>query len=233
MARLHCPDVQAPEPVSRALPSRMAIAPAPRLRHETGMRLRLKDADLRAAAMGRLLAHAASAPDTLIVNELGLAHGASRVDIAVINGHIRGLEIKAEADSLDRLPRQVEAYGRVVDRATLIADERHLPAALSLLPDWWGVVSARRAANGAVVFRRLRAERTNRSTDPMTVARLLWRDEVRAILERHDCEARLLRAPRAVLYAELVALYPKTRLADLVRRTLKDRGNWRDRPRPA
>ncbi len=210
----------------------MTIAPAPRLRHDTGMRPRLKDADLRAAAMGRLLAHAASAPDTLIVNELGLAHGASRVDIAVINGHIRGVEIKAEADSLDRLPRQVEAYGRVVDRATLIADERHLPAAFSLLPDWWGVVSARRAANGAVVFRRLRAERSNRSTDPMMVARLLWRDEVRAILERHDCEPRLLRAPRAVLYAELVARYPKTRLAHLVRRTLKDRGNWRDRPRP-
>ncbi|MFO1015308.1 MAG: sce7726 family protein [Caulobacteraceae bacterium] len=188
---------------------------------------------MRAAAMGRLLAHAASTPGTLIVNELGLSHGASRVDIAVINGHIRGVEIKAEADSLDRLPRQVEAYGRVVDRATLIADVRHLPQALSLLPDWWGVVSARRAANGAVVFRRLRAERTNRSTDPMTVARLLWRDEVRVILERHDCDTRLLRAPRTVLYAELVARYPKTKLADLVRRTLKDRGNWRDRPRPA
>lgn len=212
---------------------RMAIASVPRLRHDVAMKSRLKDADLRAAAMGRLLAHAASTPDTLIVNELGLAHGASRVDIAVINGHIRGVEIKAEADSLDRLPRQVEAYGRVVDRATLIADERHLPQAVSLLPDWWGVISARRAANGAVVFRRLRAERTNRSTDPMTVARLLWRDEVRAILERHDRDARLLRAPRAVLYAELVARYPRTRLADLVRRTLKDRGNWRDRPRPA
>lgn len=211
----------------------MAIAPAPRLRHDIGMRFRLKDSDLRAAAMGRLLAHAASTPGTLIVNELGLSHGASRVDIAVINGHIRGVEIKAEADSLDRLPRQVEAYGRVVDRATLIADVRHLPQALSLLPDWWGVVSARRAANGAVVFRRLRAERTNRSTDPMTVARLLWRDEVRVILERHDCDTRLLRAPRTVLYAELVARYPKTKLADLVRRTLKDRGNWRDRPRPA
>jgi len=211
----------------------MVIASTRCFRHYTTMGSRLKDADLRAAAMRRLLARAASAPDTLIVSELGLAHGASRVDIAVINGHIRGVEIKAEADNLDRLPRQVEAYSRVVDRATLIADERHLPQALSLLPDWWGVVSARRAANGAVVFRRLRAERTNRSTDSMTVARLLWRDEVRAILERHDCDARLLRAPRAVLYAELVARYPKTKLADLVRRTLKDRGNWRDRPRPA
>jgi hypothetical protein len=211
----------------------MTIARESVLRQDVGMRPRLKDADLRTAALGRLLAHAANAPDTLVVNELGLAHGASRVDIAVINGHIRGVEIKAEADSLERLPRQVAAYGQVVDRATLIADERHLPAALSLLPDWWGVISARRAANGAVVFRRLRAERTNRATDPMTVARLLWREEVRAILEAQGCDARLLRAPRAVLYAELVSRYPKRKLAGLVRAALKDRGNWRDRPRPA
>ena len=126
----------------------MTIARESALRQEIGMRPRLKDADLRTAALGRLLAHAASAPDTLVVNELGLAHGASRVDIAVINGHIRGVEIKAEADSLERLPRQVEAYGRVVDRATLIADERHLPAALSLLPDWSPGWPAPRVAGG-------------------------------------------------------------------------------------
>ena len=35
----------------------------------------------------------------------------------MINGHIRGVEIKAEADTLDRLPRQVAAYGEVVDKA--------------------------------------------------------------------------------------------------------------------
>src|SRR6266478_8085933 len=81
---------------------------------------RLRDADLRVAALQRLLAHAQQCADTLVLQELGLAHGASRVDIAVINGHIRGVEIKAEADSLDRLPRQVEAYGQVVDRKSVV-----------------------------------------------------------------------------------------------------------------
>ncbi len=112
------------------------------------MSAQLKDGDLRKAALRRLLAHVQERDDTLVLEELGLTHGASRVDIAVINGHIRGVEIKAEADNLERLPRQVHAYGLVVDRATLIASERHLPAALELLPGWWGVISARRAANG-------------------------------------------------------------------------------------
>jgi hypothetical protein len=194
---------------------------------------RLKDEDIRAAALRRLLAGAQKCADTLVLEELGLAHGTSRVDIAVINGHIRGVEIKAEADSLERLPRQVNAYGLVVDRATLIASERHLPAALKLLPSWWGVVSARRAANGSVVFRRLRDERTNRETDAISLARLMWRDEVHAVLSGMGCAPQLLREPRASLYAELARRLPKAQLAALVRTTLKSRTNWRDRPRPS
>ncbi len=196
------------------------------------MQERLKDADLRTAALRRLLAHARQCTNTLVVEELGLTHGASRVDIAVINGHIRGVEIKAEADSLERLPRQVHAYGLVVDRATLIASERHLPAALELLPEWWGVVAARRAANGSIVFRRLRDERANRETDAVSLARLLWRDEVHAVLFEMGCDPKLLREPRAVLYAELARRMPKAQLARLVRTTLRTRTSWRDRPRP-
>jgi hypothetical protein len=192
----------------------------------------LKDSDLRAAALKRLLAHALVCPDTMVVHELGLAHGASRVDIAVINGHIRGLEIKAEADSLERLPRQVEAYGKVVDRATLIASERHVAAAMELVPTWWGIVAANRSANGSVVFRRLREDRFNRCTDPMSLARLMWRDEVCAVLASMGCEPKLLRSPREVLYCELVRRTPKTKLAALVRTTLKLRSNWRDRRPP-
>lgn len=193
---------------------------------------RLRDADLRAAALQRLFAHAQRCSNTLVLQELGLSHGTARVDIAVINGHIRGIEIKAEADSLERLPRQVEVYGQVVDRATLIASERHLPAALELLPAWWGVVAARRAANGAVVFRRLREERVNRDIDAVSLARLMWRDEAHDVLAAMGCEPHLLRAPRSVLYTELARRMPKTRLAALVRSTLKSRTNWRDRPQP-
>ena len=167
------------------------------------MPVQLKDGDLRTAALRRLLAHAQQCDDTLILEELGLTHGASRVDIAVINGHIRGVEIKAEADTLERLPRQVQAYGLVVDRATLIASERHLPAALDLLPAWWGVIAARRAANGSVVFRRLREERANRGTDAVSLARLMWRDEVHTVLSAMGCDPKILRQPRAALYAEL------------------------------
>jgi hypothetical protein len=193
----------------------------------------LKDMDVRHAAHQRLLGHARRCPDTLVVDELGLEHGASRVDIAVIKGHIRGLEIKAEADTLKRLPRQVRAYGKVVDRATLIAAERHVAAATELLPSWWGIIAVRRTANGAIQFRRLRAERINRELDALTLVRLLWRTEVVDILRALGFDERTLKSPRAILYPTLVAAVPQTQLRSVVRTTLKARERWRDRARPS
>lgn len=194
---------------------------------------KVKDADVRQAAHGRLLHHARSCPHTLVIDELGIGHGACRVDIAVINGHIRGLEIKAEADVLDRLPHQVRAYGEVVDKASLIVAPKHLTGALDIIPDWWGVLVVDRAANGAVVFRKLREERVNRGVDPMMLARLLWRPEAIAMLRELDRPERLLRQPREVLYQELVAAMPRRELALRVREALKVREAWRDHPTPS
>ncbi len=60
----------------------------------------------RRAAYRGLLTHARTCLDTLAVDELGLDHGSCGIDLTVINGHVRGVEIKAEADTLERLPRQ-------------------------------------------------------------------------------------------------------------------------------
>lgn len=196
------------------------------------MTARMRDGEVRAAALSRLFAHALTCPDTLVVEELGLAHGASRVDIAVINGHIRGVEIKAEADTLARLPAQAAAYGAVVDRATLIVAERHLASSLDLVGFWWGILVTQRAANGAVTFRRIRGERANPHVDPAAQASLLWRPEAIAILSELGCESSLLKASRAALYAELARRLPRHRLATEVRRRLKARTVWRDQPRP-
>jgi hypothetical protein len=193
----------------------------------------LRDIDIRTAAKARLLAHAQSCADTRIVEELGLSHGAARIDIAVINGYLRGIEIKAEADTLFRLPRQVSAYGRVVDLATLVAAERHIDAAAAQIPDWWGIVQARKTGKGTVAFRRLRDEKVNRGLDPMTLTRLLWRAEVAELLRQLGADGPLLRSPRAILYAEFVAALPITHLRHAVRETLKARENWRDRARPS
>jgi hypothetical protein len=197
------------------------------------MVIALKDVDVRRAVYARLLHHATRCPDTLVIDELGIDHGACRIDIAVINGHIRGLEIKADADTLARLPHQVAAYGDVVDKASLIVARRHLDAALPMIPAWWGVILATRSASGGVVFDRVREERVNRRPNPITLSRLLWRPEVQELLRELGYVERVLRAPREVLYHELAAAMPRRELARRVRETLKRREAWRDRPRPS
>ena len=188
----------------------------------------LRDSDVRQAAYRRLLSHAQACPDTLVIDELGLDHGSCRIDIAVINGHIRGLEIKAEADTLDRLPHQIAGYGDVVDKASLIVAPRHFDAALKIIPDWWGVVVVDRGTYSGINFHRIRSERVNRAVDPLILARLLWRPEAQAILRELGVSERELRAPREALYQRIVSEIPQRRLARTVRTTLKTRLVWRD-----
>jgi len=174
-----------------------------------------------------LLTHAQACPDTLVIDELGLDHGSCRIDIAVINGHIRGVEIKAEADTLVRLPRQVAAYGQVVDKALLIVAPKHLESAIEMVPDWWGVMVAERGATQGVRFRRVRSERANKGIDALVLARLLWRPEAQDLLRVLGVPERELRAPREELYQRIVSLLPLRKLANAVRTALKSRTTWR------
>ena len=192
----------------------------------------LRDSDVRKAAHARLLLHARRCPDTLVIDELGLDHGSCRIDIAVINGHIRGLEIKAEADTLDRLPNQVAAYGDVVDKASLIVAPRHFTVAMTIIPPWWGVVVAERGAYRGINFHRIRPERINHGVDPLILTRLLWRPEAQAILRGLGIPERDLRAPREILYQRIAIELPMRKLAFTVRNMLKSRLAWRDQPPP-
>ena len=79
----------------------------------------MRDADIRRALVQRLRAARPDPVTDRIWPEMSLALGASRVDVCVINGTLSGYEIKSPRDNLDRLPSQVEHYGRVLDRATI------------------------------------------------------------------------------------------------------------------
>ncbi len=134
-----------------------------------------------------------ASPDTLVLDELGLKHGKCRADIAVINGHLIGYEIKSDADSLYRLPEQIEAYSDVFDRATLIVGTRHAEAAYSLVPDWWGVIVSHRGPRGGISFEMVRSPGVNEEVDLFSVAQLLWKNEAADILTGLDVPQRVMR----------------------------------------
>lgn len=188
---------------------------------------KMRDRDVRTAVLKKVIADHVADPSTRVIEELGLEHGACRVDIAVVNGFLHGYELKSDSDTLSRLPLQIEAYSKVLDRATLIAGEKHINAALDLLPNWWGIKVATRGPRGAVHIETIRPVSNNPSASPVHIAQLLWRDEVAAILEGLGVEKKALRTNRAGLYSLLTTIVSLVELRQMVRERLKLREAWR------
>jgi hypothetical protein len=173
--------------------------------------------------------------DTLIVNELGLKHGKCRADIAVINSHLIGYEIKSDEDSLRRLDKQIETYNNVFDRATVIVGTKHAKAVNSRIPDWWGIIVTHKGSRGGVSFETIRPSCMNREIDLLSVAQLLWSNEVTSILMDLCVPQRALHKKRSFLYQHLIDLLSPAELRYRVRDCLKNRRNWRcpEQPSPS
>src|SRR5579859_3482368 len=118
-----------------------------------------------------------TAADSLVLDELGLCHGKSRADIAVVNGSLTGYEIKSDEDSLERLGEQVKVYGVVFDRAFVITGRKHRDSILSQLPKWWGVIVCEQGRRGGIRFVNWRKAQWNKRVNPIAIAQLLWKTE--------------------------------------------------------
>jgi hypothetical protein len=120
-------------------------------------------------------------PDTEVIDELTIGGGRSRIDLALVNGVLHGFELKSDYDTLRRLPEQVQIYGTVCDRVTLVVGERHAGQAVELIPEWWGILLVR-SGHRRAIFRALKHPQINPSLDPLAIACLLRRSEAAAVI---------------------------------------------------
>lgn len=194
---------------------------------------RLNDQQIRFAYHSKCLRKHHTDSETVVVDELGLQHGRFRADIAVVNGHLAGFEIKSDFDRLIRLHSQVEGYSSVFDRVTLILTDKHAAKATSLIPEWWGLVCVRRGPRGGIHFATTRPCRTNPVVNSICVAQLLWREEAREILLELGVEEHKLRGNRQSLYEQLVGQLSTRQLRERVREKMKSRSDWRRLLRPS
>ena len=164
----------------------------------------MNDVDIRQNFHKKILRRQHAQKDTLVIDELGLNHGKCRADIAVINGHLAAYEIKSNNDSLRRLEEQVKSYNAVFDKISIVVGDRYINSIKNYIPEWWGVIVSLRGPKGAVNFDIIRKARTNKNIDPISIARLLWRNEAEEILQQKKLSPRILRQPRAILYEYLV-----------------------------
>jgi hypothetical protein len=170
--------------------------------------------------------------EALVIEELGLNHGKSRADIAVLNGRFIGYEIKSNNDSLRRLDDQIKAYNSVFDEVYVVVGDRYSDTIHQRLPLWWGIIKVTNNNTEGIDFEIIRKARTNKHVDPISVARLLWRDEVLEVLKQRQISPKILRQPRAILYQHLVDTLNISEIRKMVRDFLKKRKNWRYQTSP-
>ena len=185
------------------------------------------DAVIRSALMERLNALHSKDKRLRIVEELGVMHGAARVDVAVVNGVLHGYEIKSDKDTLFRLEEQIDAYNAVFDEITIVVGKSHLYEAINMVPDWWGVMIAKIVENDLVMFNTIRVASDNPEKNGVAIASLLWRDEALELLEKAG-EAKGLRSKsRNMIYSKLSSALELEVLCEEVRRTICFRKDWR------
>ena len=180
------------------------------------------DADIRAALRKKLTSTYGDQPDTVVLDELGVCRGEVRVDVAVVNGKIHGYEIKSDRDNLRRLAGQVELYGKVLDQATLVAGEKHLDTAATMLPEWWGLVLVKSASSGPC-FETVRRARMNPARDARALVEFLWLEDSIALLEQHGLDRGVRTKPRRVIWDRICESLDIELIASAVRAKLKSR----------
>jgi hypothetical protein len=187
----------------------------------------MRDRDVR-TALASTIAAKLRGSDHVLVPEVEIRWSIpARIDALLVNDRISGFEIKSDVDSLARLPRQVEAYGAVVERAHLVVGLRHQMAATTVVPDWWGILTATWNDNN-VSIRQVRRGRLNPDVNPLAVTSFLSRADLTAAL-RQVGEQQLSSKPVDTLRTLLLGrVGPQGTLA-LARSSMLARVDWRNK----
>ena len=151
----------------------------------------------------------------------------ARLDVLLVADRIVGFEIKSDVDSLHRLPRQVEAFSMVVERATLVVGERHQTAASAIVPPWWSIWVARWRDDRATI-RQTRGGRLNPEVDPLAVTSFLSRGDLTGVLRLHGHRRLSSMSVDQLRMAVAAELGPR-QTVKYARTTMLRRPEWRDR----
>lgn len=191
------------------------------------------DADIRAALHRRALRAFHRCNNTLVIDELGLAHAKARIDVAVINGCVHGFEIKSAADTLARLPQQLDLYEECLEKLTIVCADKHVAGVRELAPRWCGITKVTKGPRGGIVLITIREPKRNPNIQAYRLAHLLWRSEAVAILTQANASPKVLRAPRKTLYKSLAAKFSVAEITAFIKQSMALRQDWRPRQSPA
>lgn len=186
----------------------------------------MKDIDIRNRLKESLLKKYYLDNHSKVVEEMGIFEGVNRVDIAVVNGHLHGFEIKSESDNLLRLSQQINSYCKIFDYISVVASEKHVINIIDYVPSYCGIFKAINHKDKVKIIS-VRKPKINRSIESYALVQLLWKSELINILNELGIHKGLQSKPKEYLWNLLCKSLKKEEISNLVRKNLKVRQNWR------
>lgn len=165
--------------------------------------------------------------NAVLIEELELCLGNARIDLAIINGIAKGIEIKSDRDSLGRLSRQILTYNKIFDVMEIVVGRSHLSSVLKMVPDWWGVSLITVGDSNCLEYEKIRKSQINEMKDPLSVIQLLWKSEALSLLDKKNLANKFKNKSKKEIRNQLLELFQKQELFSFVNESLKMRQNWR------
>lgn len=155
---------------------------------------------------------------SMFIHELvfQVGHEEGRIDLAAIGDKMDGFEIKSDADSLNRLKRQVRIYGKVMDTMSMVVTHKHERGARKIVPSFWGIYTYERGS-----ITELRAPGENTEVTARAVAGLLWKDRALQLLSENGLERGFAKKAKRYLHDHIAEQIDFSLIKEAVCRQLK------------
>ena len=139
-----------------------------------------------------------------------LTMGKSRADIVMVTEQgLYGIEIKSDADTYERLSRQVKDYDRFFDYNYVVVGTSHAGHIKEHVPEYWGIISVEKD-NDKLDCYDMRQPQTNPKVKLTNMMGLLWKRELAILQEKNGLYK----------YADKSKMYRKKYLMDSVDKEL-------------
>jgi hypothetical protein len=158
----------------------------------------------------------------LIVEELGVHNGNAIADVVAIYDSLHGFEIKGESDSVSRISKQSRYYNLSFPKLTLVTTQNHMDWVQKNLPEFWGVLLAKRTPFG-IGFTYKRSAKNNPFFSKEMSLLMLWKEEMlNSQMYSNDLKIRK-KDSRAELASKIAPQLNKDAIVSLLKASIANR----------
>jgi hypothetical protein len=154
----------------------------------------------------------------MLIDEMAFTLGKEegRADVVAVNEYLHCFEIKSDADSLDRLKRQVRLYGKVMNFLSVVTTPKHTRGATKKLPAFWGIYTF---VDGTIKPERYPS--INEGVCVRSQAGLLWKNTAFQLLTDEGRERGMATKAKGVLHNLIFDVVARERIQEAVCRQFR------------